>query len=281
MAIVSASDILDYLEVEEGEESDLIEVVHLAVEKLVKNYCHRDFEVTSYRERYNGDGSNTLVLDNFPVTAITRLALWPLDVIMIKNTNTYTVATISTSSTNLILTKDGTSTSLAFSTYSTFTTLVAAVNALSADGWSAQVVSSTYDNYRSVDLIEKMGLYCLESNWAYLQMPYNKGEMDFDIDSNKGIIYLNRFSYDDKAGFPIGTRNIFVDYSAGYSTMPVDLTLAVKILTKYIYERTREGSFGYTSFNLGDITGSFQDVIPVQVKMILDFYRRINLNASR
>lgn len=271
MAIVDANDILSYMEVQEGEDADIIEVIHLAVEAYVKKYCRRDFESTSYRDRYDGTGYNKLVLDNFPVTAITRLSLWPIDVVMIKNTSTYTIATISTSSTALTLTKDGsTVASLAFSTYSTLSTLVTQINTYS--GWVSQTVSPSYDNFQSTQLIERMGLYCLESNWAYLQMPYNRAEIDFDVDANKGIIHLS------SGIFPAGTRNIFVDYTAGYSstTMPKDIQLAIKIITKYVYDRMREESFGYSSFNLGDVSGSFEQIgIPTSAKMIMDGYKRI------
>jgi len=278
MAIVTDSEILDYLQVEEGEESDLIEAIHLSAEKMIKKYCNRDFEVTSYRERYDGNADNKIVLRQYPVTAITRLSLWPLDVIRVKNSGSTTNATISCSSTGVTLTKDGTSVTKTFALYPTFSTLAAAIDAVS--GWDADVVSPEYNDFKSTELIERMGLYCLQNNWAYLQMPYQRGELDFDIDSENGIIYLFRYyvtDYYDKemTGFPRGTRNIFVDYIAGYTDMPDDIILAVKILTKYLYARTQEESFGFTNYRLGDITGTFESQpLPLHVKMILDSYRK-------
>ena len=256
----------------------MVSVLKDVAEKMIKNYCGRDLESTSYEERYDGDGSSVLVLRQYPVTAITRLTLWPIDVIRVKNSNTSTNATASVSSTALVLTKDGTSSSLAFATYTTMTTLVDAVNALGS-GWSAELQSSAYASYLTTELIEKMGMYCLNSNWAYLQMPYDRGESDFDIDSASGIIYLNRFtnlsgSY-DYAGFPTGIRNIFVDYTAGYSTVPDDLKIAVRILLKYLYQRWQEETFGSSSLSSGGISTSFEKDIPFEVRMILDHkYRR-------
>ncbi len=258
--------------------TSIVSILHLAVEAMIKRYCNRDFESTDYKERYDGDGTSSLVLRQFPVTAITRLSLWPIDVIRIRNTSTSTNATISMSSTALSLTKDGTTSTLAIATYTTFTLLVAAVNA-AGSGWEAALQSSAYGSYLSTELIEKMGLYCLNSNWAYLQMPYDRGEADFDIDSANGIIYLTRFTNVsngwDATGFPTGTRNIFINYTAGYSTVPEDLKLAVKILVKYFYQRRMEETFGVSSFSSGGISASFEKDIPFEVKLILDGkYRR-------
>lgn len=253
--------------------TSIVSTIKSSVEAMVQTYCKRTLKSTSYSERYDGDGSTSLVLRQYPVTAISRFALWPIDVIRVANTNTSTNATVSVSSTGVTVTKDGTSNTLAFATYTTFTLLVDAINALGS-GWSAALQSSSYASYTSTSLIEKMGMYCLNTTWAYLQMPYDRGESYFDIDSASGIIYLNSFRNFDgnwkKNGFPIGTRNIFIDYTAGYSTIPDDLKLAVKIIVKWIYQKRSDESFGVTNFGSGGISVSFENNIPWEAKMILD-----------
>jgi hypothetical protein len=277
MALVTDQEIYDYLG--EDDSADPVAIISLlrdGVEAWVQTYCDRVFTVTAYRERYNGDGTSVLILRQYPVTAITRLSLWPTDVIRVKNTNTYTNAAISTSSTAVILTRDGTSTSLLFATYPTFTLLVDAIN-LTA-GWVAALVSPSFASFKSTELIERMGLYCLESNWAYLQMPYQRGEMDFDVDSERGIIHLFRYGFYDSRddnfsgvlGFPRGTRNIFIDYSAGYATVPEDLKLAIKIIVKYMYQRKDEEAFGARSQSTGGISFTNEGEIPWEAKQILD-----------
>jgi hypothetical protein len=277
MALVTDQEIFDYLgEDDSASATPIIGNLRDAVEAWVLIYCDRNFAVTAYRERYSGDGTPTLILRQYPVTAITRLSLWPTDVIRVRNTNTYTNATISTSSTAVVLTRDGVSTSILFADYATFTLLVAAISAVS--GWEAALVSPSFANFRSVELIERMGLYCLESNWAYLQMPYQRGEMDFDVDSERGIIHLFRYGFYDSRddnfsgilGFPRGTRNIFIDYSAGYVTIPEDLKLAIKIIVKYIYQRKDEEGFGARSQSAGGISFTNEGEIPWEAKQILD-----------
>lgn len=283
-ALVSDQEIFDYIgEDDSAQPVPIITSLRDAVEAWVQIYCDRNFNITSYRERYDGLSDNMLILRQYPVTGITRLSLWPADVIRVKNTMLYTNATVSTSSTAVILTRDGTSTSLTYATYPTFTQLVDAINALSASGWAATLVSPTFANFKSTELIERMGLYCLESTWVYLQMPYQRGELDFDVDSERGIIYLFRYVFIDNVddsrsgvtGFPRGTRNIFVDYSAGYSTIPEDLKLAIKIIVKYIYQRRDEEAFGAKSQSAGGVSFTNEGEIPWEAKQILDIkYKR-------
>jgi hypothetical protein len=263
-------------DIEAGDPTENIEVLHLAAEKMIQNYCNRNFESQSYKERYNGTGTSTLVLRQYPVTAITRLSLWPVDVIRVRNTNTSTNATLSCSTSAVTLNHDGVLSTIDFATYTTFGSVVTAINAV-GDGWEASLQSSTYSSFKSTELIERMGLYCLESTWAYLQMPYQRGELDFDINSTYGIIKLFRY-YEggELAGFPIGQRNIFVDYTAGYSSsnMPVDLKLAVKIMTKYLVQRGDEEAFGTKNLNAGEISVGFEEgAFPKEVLLILNQYR--------
>jgi hypothetical protein len=288
MAIVSKADILSFLGLEDTDNYDLgtqnpavlAEAMHLGVESWIQNYCNRNFETTTYKERYDGKGNSVLVLNQYPVTSVTRLSLWPVDVIMVKNTNTSTNATISCTASDVILNHDGTLTSLLRATYTTFSTMIGAINA-AGDGWVAQLVSPSYSNFKTTELIEKFGLYCLESNWAYLQMPYQRGEGDFDVETDKGLIRLIGVSPDPGTGltgvFPEGRRNIFVDYTAGYTNdnMPEDLKMAVKILTKYFVQKKDEEAFGAATYSAGGVSVTFESNLPKEVMFILNKYRRV------
>jgi len=145
--------------------------------------------------------------------------------------------------------------------------LVAAINAES--GWVAAVVMSSYGTYPSSLLVEKMGLQCINSRQVGLDMPYD-GEWEFAVDAAKGIIHSS-------FGFGDGFRNVYVDYSAGYATIPDDLQLAVLIWIKNIYQRRSEESFGVTSYSASGISMSFENDIPIQVRQILDNYKRLLL----
>jgi hypothetical protein len=274
MSIVGYNEMNEYLGITVGSSEEEVFVgkqIHESVESWTKIYCRRNFESSSYYEKYDGAGNNYLLLNNFPVTALTRLSIGTIDIISICNTSTSSSASVSVTSSNISLEKDDVPSTLSFSTYQTVATLVAAINNL-GDGWRAVSVSSVYDSYKTSMLIEKFGLNCLDSNWVYLSYP-DKGEYDFEIDSVKGIVYIPN-------KFPVGFRNIYVKYTAGYSnlTMPNDLKQAVKIMTKYLYEKIRSNAIGLSRFKIADIEMEyFKDNIPIEIKLILDGYRRHRL----
>lgn len=248
-----------------GDPTAIVTTIKDAAEAWIQNqYCKQTFESTNHKDLYDGTGDDTLLVDHYPIISVNLLAIGTDDAISVKNTNTGAHATVSVSSTAVSLYKDGTTSTLSLSTYSTFTTLVDAINALS--GWSAALMSSSYASYPSTLLIPKFGLECINNNYVYLQMP-DDGEDDFEVYENEGMIKLY-------SGFPTGRKNVYIDYTAGYATIPNDLKLAVEIIVKYLYQRRMEESFGLSSYSSGGISSSFVDKIPEQAKMILDKYRR-------
>lgn len=266
--LVEMKDILNFLGLNAETTPDRnIDLIRLGVESWVQNvYCRRTLVNASYKERYDGTGDQFLLLDNYPINSVNRLSVDTDDAIKIRNTSgTASQGSVSVSSTVVTLTVDGVSSTLSLATYTTLTLLVAAINALA--GWEASLVSASYGSYPSTILVEKFGLYCGNNTWNYLEMP-DVGEEEFEVYSTEGKIYL--FS-----GFPEGSRNIYVDYTAGYATIPDDLKLATMILIKNIYQRRVEESFGNTSYSVSGISLSFeQDGIPVQAKQVLYGYKR-------
>ncbi|HDY88892.1 MAG TPA: hypothetical protein ENH82_12370 [bacterium] len=255
---------------ETGDPTAIVDWIQDGVEKRIKNYCHKDLESTSYSEKYNGSGSRELSVDNYPITAVSRLAIGTRTAINIRNTGSNTTASVSVSSTALTLTRDGSAdATLLFATYTTMTLLIAEVND-TGDGWVAEVVNSDYNSFQSSDLVIKMGLNVNDSVWGYLGIP-SVAESDFEVYDEEGIIV-------NSVGFPRGRRNIHIDYTAGYSTTPDDLKLAVGITLKYYYQQREEETFGSKSFKTGDSAAQFEDLkhIPSEARDILDGgYRRL------
>lgn len=258
--------------------TDLYATIRDSVEEWVKSYCGRTFDSTSYKERYNGSGTSKLILKQYPIVSIERLALSSIDVIRVRCSDATTHAVVSVTSTGVVLRKDGVSNStVLFATYTTLSAVVAAINLIS--GWEAVIESSTYNSYKSTELLEKMGLFCKGTNWAYLPIPY-EAEADFDVDSERGIITL--YGLRDAAfggmGFPTGVRNIVVDYTAGYATIPKDLILAIKMMCKIIINKNDQEGFGLTSYSVGNVSMSFeQGEFSQEVMNILWKYKSIKV----
>lgn len=260
-------------DIESGDPSQVVSTIKDSVETFVSEYCNRTFEETSYRlERYDGVKSSILQLKNYPVTAVDRVAINTLDVISVKNTNTTSTATVSVSTTGLRLVLDGTAdTSITFATNATMTAIVSAINAL-GNGWAASLSSSIYGAFKSNELISMYGLNAIDGNWVYLKKTDDFCD-EFDV-------YLERGQVIKYSGWPGGTRNIFIDYTAGFTSdnMPNDLKLAVKILVKFFYDKMNDDSYGVEEYRAHNLWASFNqgEIIPKEAKMILLRYKRFH-----
>lgn len=272
MSLVAMKDIVVFLGLDTETIADKnLGILHTSIEAWVDRYCGRAFSSTSYKERYDGTGTQELILDYHPIISLNRLCIGTNDGINIKNTNSSFHASVSINGTTLTLYKDGATSTLALATYTTLATLIAAINLLS--GWQAELVSSSYSSYPSNVLQEQFGLQCINNRWVSLQIP-DEGEDDFEVYPNEGRIFL-------WAGFPEGHRNVYVEYTAGYATIPEDLKLAILILIKYFYQRRVEESFGVTSYSLAGVSATFEaEGIPKQASDILHSYSRLLLSSS-
>lgn len=262
-SLVAIADVLTFLGLTVTDAK--LTIIHAAVEDWIQTvYCRRNLVSTSYKEKYDGTGCNSLVLDNYPIIALNRLSMGFDEAMRVKNSSTFGHASVSVSSTGVTLYKDGTSSTILFTASATMSAMATAISAVS--GWSATVSNTSYNSYPSNLLSEKMGLQCVNNSEASLMMPAD-GEWDFEVDSDKGILY-------SVFGFGEGTRNIYVDYQAGYATVPEDLQLATLILIKSIYQKRSEEAFGASSYSISGISMSFDKDIPMEAKQILNHYRR-------
>lgn len=257
-------------DVEAGDPTQIVSSIKDEVEEFVSGYCNRTFESTSYRlERYDG-GNQIINLFNYPVTAVDRVATSTLNVIRIMNSNAYSTATVSVNTDGLRLVLDGTvNTTITFASNTTMSAVVAAVNAL-GNGWSAELTSPIYGNFKSTELIPAHGLSVIDSNWVGLNKT-DEPDDNFFVDLSRGQIRKD-------FGWPFGFRNIYVDYTAGYSTanMPKDLQLAVKIIVQFIYNKKDDDSFGVSEYRAHNIWASFdkEETMPKEAQRIIFRYKR-------
>ena len=253
-----------------GDPSTILETIRDSVEDWVESYCHRTFESASYAKYYDGNGGQYLQLDDYPITALTRVATGRRSAIRVQNTADNTTATISVNSTGLVFTKDGTSDStITFADYATMSTVVTAINALGS-GWSAVIESSDYTSFKSSELVEMFGKSAIDSNWVYLDIP-DEAIDNFEVLPSRGELYRGM-------GWREGNRNIFVEYTVGYSstTIPEDLQLAVMIIVKSIYDRRTEELFGTKEYWTGDVKVKCEaGDIPKEATEILSKYKRV------
>jgi len=267
--LVDIEKIIDFCGVDSEEDSLIVTDIHKSVEKWIDSYCNKTLLTTTYAEYYDGNGEQYLQLDHYPITGLTRIAIGRRTAIRVQNTDDYTSATISVTSTGVILTKNGTSNSTAtFASNATMTALVSAINAVGS-GWTAVVDNSDYGSYKSNELVQMFGKSAIQDNWVYLDMPEEACD-DFEVYPNRGEIYKS-------SGWDEGHNNIYVEYTAGYEITPADLELAIEMFVKYIWQKKDEDAFGVKVYSLGDISTTFENGgdVPNEIKLILNKYKRI------
>ncbi len=202
------------------------------ISDYTERYCGIEFESASISERYDGDGSGLLILNNKPVNTVTRVSTGAVTVLSIANTaTTATSADVRVDSTTMTLTvQTGAATAtntLTLASYATLALLAAAINALGS-GWEATEVAG-YADYSPTDLVSTESLFCLVSVASLDIFP--DGITDYLLYSDRGWILYG-------PGFPRGFRNILVSYSFGFAVIPGALQEAVLRLISIAYYRS-------------------------------------------
>jgi hypothetical protein len=264
-------------------ENTLTDTLVTAVSKAVVKYCRREFTSTTYDELYSGSGTDKLLLKEYPIVSVARVASNPTPVLTITNTsNSNQRATVSVSSTGLTLVRVAsgvttTDSSVTFAGNVTINAVAAAVNAL-GNGWSATVPDSTYGLWASADLRAVQGaLNCRQGSSADLLL-FTSEETSYRVDTDRGWLVWGTGQQwgwtEDSQGwafaggwFP-GVDNYRVIYTAGYSTIPEDLQEAVAQWVAALFWQTK------------DNPATYPDTPPAQVLFILDQYRRHPVGVS-
>ncbi len=272
MSIVSSAIIKTYNGMSETEYTNQGQYQHLGIEQAIKNYCGKSFEAeTLINELYDGNGEYRLWLNKRSINSITRVSFRE-SAIEIKNTKTdATMASVKVDATNVTLTVIGGTganvTTLAIASYATLTLLVAAINALSAYGWSAQLYNSHFESYLTTDIIPQY-LTCtswdnVPATWNYIDIGGNPVDVKWDA---QGWIEYS-------GGFPVGTQNVVVSYTAG--STPANVTMAVLEWAKQKWTVSQSDSEGIKSYRTGELSVEYRDNqvsgydIPDNIKQML------------
>jgi len=274
MTITTLQEHLDYLEIPADDTNgiDAITLIHPACEEYISSYCNQRFESTNYKlERYSGIGNKVIKLKHYPVISVDRVAINTIDVIKIKNVNKDTPSSISVNSTGVRLTDNGViDSTVLFATYQTTSSVVAAINLIT--GWSAELISSNFGSRKSTDLIPVYGINTQDNDVFLYVVSEALSSLDVDIETGQLFRY---------GGWPKGTRNIYVDYTAGYSSvdMPEGLKHTTKMMVQYFYRMIREENLiGVDEY----FSGKFRTVLsktklPRIITAALDKHKRILL----
>jgi hypothetical protein len=235
------------------------DIVNASSDTVIR-YCNRDFALTTYDEVLDGSGARNLLLSQYPVTQILRIATnntnamgihqsdtgcsrasWRLDgttaspsvpnylyLVSAKN-GVETAVTIGpvTSATPTVTINGGSPTTIA--QMLTLTDLATAINTyVGSYGWQS-IALGQFGTWPIADLRPPQG--ALEARWygyAFLTM-FGLNFFLFDFNPDVGEIVSAQ-------GFDFGYRNYRVIYQAGYSTVPSPIQQAVAALAVSVYQ---------------------------------------------
>jgi hypothetical protein len=211
-----------------------LEILIDAASDRIESYCGRKFASRDYSEEYNGDGHERLRLWQGPLTAVGRVCIGRVDAIEIKGTGTAvydaSVATTSTTLTMVLRAATGNTTSTRlFADYVTLTLLTAAATA--ETGWTA-TLRHTDGNWASADIIQVGAQHCLSPDSATVEV-WEESHEGYDVDWDAGELIHTEGSW------ATGSRNIHVEYTAGYATIPDDVEQACMELVKDAFDRAK------------------------------------------
>ena len=269
-ALITLAQAKLYLGITDENSDTLLESLIERASGYLERYCNRKLKTRTYtREIYYGTGGASLRLDQYPATTISRVSVGRTNAFSITNTTATNHATVEITSTALKYSVDGAAaTSLLFASYATINLLIAALPA----GWTATLLSSTHGTRKSSDLLIRPGMYCKSPTSAYCEIP-NDELTDYQLispseDRNYGVLY-------SPSGWTRGVE-YFVDYTAGYTTVPYALEEACVLLVAYRYNQ-KDQDMSLKSEGLGDYNYTRQDVsgaLPPDIKNDLDLYRK-------
>src|SRR5262245_46077830 len=171
-------------------EDTTISALISAISRAIKRYCRREFDSQSFDQLYSGSGDVRLVLDEYPILSVARVAGAPKTVLTIRNSSSSNQrATVAVTSTGLTLVRVAsgittTDTSVTWAGNATVAAVKNAVNAL-GNGWSATITDNAYSLWASSDLRAVQGVLTAKDKDAPLRL-YSEDTDDFTIDAARG-----------------------------------------------------------------------------------------------
>lgn len=247
-----------------GSDSALLHLVHAATD-TVEKYLNRKVLAATYDEVYSSWGDGQLIVDQFPISEVTRLSYAPFPVLRLGVGSPLmgTRATVQTKSDRLVLSVQGNdSIPLLFADYPTLGDLVTHLTGL---GWLA---SASFPTMPSTELSAFPGVFNARGTVGLKAFTQDCWSMRFDGES--GIVY---------APIPRGTFNTRIIYRAGWEEgcVPESIIQATAELAKATYlDIDRDpsvSSLTIESYSVSQQTAKTWDNLGLVSKYGLNLYR--------
>lgn len=302
MAILDlTNDVLPFLKLSADDSFGNVDRTMDAVEEFVKTYCDRTFESDTYEEEIHDHRGGIVSVKEYPIISVSKITTNLTTVLNVKNTNEFTTATVEATTTGLTLTYNGAASTLAFATYTTVTDLNDAINALGS-GWvstmesgkSTVLTSAVVRRYAQEAVNNnQVGVFILGDGFSYQVKDVNAGLIDIVLGGNYYGYYNDSYHSGDgnyngasqrtHYHVPHG-RVMYVNYTAGYATIPEDLKNAMLQFVSYLYNKNDSTLTGVKSYSIEDLSKEFESAgssdsgvatLPNDVMLVFDMYKRV------
>lgn len=257
--------------------AELIKAASVAIEE----YCRRRFCSTQHDELYSGRGQRRLLLRQYPILSVERVAYAPVTVLKITNTSSSNQrATVAVTSTGLSLTHVASGSSntdtVDFASNTTLSAVKSAVDAL-GNGWSASIPDSDYTSWASADLRALQGALNAKDVEAPLKI-HTRELSAFDVDDEHGWLLrtggIEVYSPLDVGPAWFGGSGYWrIIYTAGYSTIPEDVQEACAQWVAALFWQTKRDPGLSQEHIPGVVLRSPIHGMPETVKQLLAPYR--------
>jgi hypothetical protein len=249
-----------------------------ACSKAIKKYCGREFDSQTFDELYDEPKDGRLLLRQFPLISVSRVAHSPTTVLRIKNTSASNQrATVAVTNTGLSLTRvasgvSSTDTSVTWAGNATLAAVAVAVNAL-GNGWSASVADATHNNRASADLRAVQG--ALNAKDVEAELKIHLGELSsFDLDAELGVLVVRTI---DELLSAWGRTEWRVIYTAGFATVPEDVQEAcAQWVAALFFQTKRDPGLADETLPASGARTPFS-TIPPGAKALLQPYRKLSI----
>lgn len=223
-----------------------------AANRIVKEYCGRDFVQAEYHEWRSGNGGN-LWVDNPPIASLIRVTNAVSAAVDITNTSNdahaFSVSVTAGGEINLnvIGSTNASASTLTLSTYASMSALETAIEAL-GKGWAVAVIND------GIPASIRPGAEMTTDGTRVMRLFGPSGVTDAEAEGGKLLGF-----------WPRGTRNIYINYIGGYDPVPADVKMAALSIAKDILTDTerdgtiakeRIGDYSYEIAQATDVTRS-------------------------
>ena len=245
-----------------------------AASQAVERFCRRTFALANYDELHDGGPRPTLLLHQYPVVVVERIACDPGEVLRVANgSSAVQQALVRIGPTGSMLTRIASgiasADALTFADCPTLNALAAAIVAL-GNGWSAQVVDPALGERASLDLAAFPGAFAARDMPTSLRM--HRRDLDaYRIDPAHGIARRLEPGRDWNGG-PSWWR---VVYAAGFDPIPDDVQEACAELVAQFFRQTKRDP-GLTHEAIGNsLAFRVHEGMAPLIRQLLDPHRRV------